>query len=174
MMRGKREDCYCEKCGWFGHMAYQCKRKETMEERRRKLSGRGNKFMPLQSKVCRRMEGGYTVCPYKGKVQPTRYWDMGRQDMSYGAVLVGRCSQEGQKCSMKGEQKGEQKERSIVNMVEATTGMTDIVMNWLDPIKELYDMYSEEEDTLRIIEIEDNGLDLDLDVEGPANPYIDL
>ena len=35
-------------------------------------------------------------------------------------------------------------------------------------------MYSEEEDTLRIVELVDNGLDFDLDVEGPANPYMDL
>jgi len=47
-------------------------------------------------------------------------------------------------------------------------------MNRLDPIEELYDMYSEEEDTPRIIEIEDDGLDLDSDVEGPADPYMDL
>jgi len=48
------------------------------------------------------------------------------------------------------------------------------VMNQLDPIKELYNMYLEEEDTPRIVEIEDNGLDFVLDVEGPANPYMDL
>jgi len=48
------------------------------------------------------------------------------------------------------------------------------VMNRLDPIKGLYDMYLEEEDTPRIIEIEDNRLDLDLDIKGPADPYIDL
>jgi len=47
-------------------------------------------------------------------------------------------------------------------------------MNRLDPIKELYNMYSEEEDTPRIIEIEDNRLDLDLDIEGPADPYMNL
>ena len=47
-------------------------------------------------------------------------------------------------------------------------------MNWLDPIEELYDMYSEEEDTPRIVELEDDGLDFVLDVEGPANPYMDL
>jgi len=47
-------------------------------------------------------------------------------------------------------------------------------MNQLDPIEELYDMYSEEEDTPRIIEIENDGLDLVSDVEGPANPYMDL
>ena len=35
-------------------------------------------------------------------------------------------------------------------------------------------MYLEEEDTLRIVEIEDNGLDFVSDVEGPADPYIDL
>jgi len=35
-------------------------------------------------------------------------------------------------------------------------------------------MYSEEEDTLRIVEIEDDGLDLVLDVEGPADLYMDL
>jgi len=43
-------------------------------------------------------------------------------------------------------------------------------MNWLDPIKELYDMYLEEEDTLRIVEGEDDDLDFISDVEGPADP----
>jgi len=35
-------------------------------------------------------------------------------------------------------------------------------------------MYLEEENTLRIIEIGDNRLRLDLDIEEPANPYMDL
>jgi len=47
-------------------------------------------------------------------------------------------------------------------------------MNWLDPIEELYDMYSKEEDTPRIVELGDDGLDLVLDIEGPADPYMDL
>ena len=47
-------------------------------------------------------------------------------------------------------------------------------MNRLDLIKELYDMYSEEEDTPRIVEIEDDRLDFVSDIEGPADPYIDL
>ena len=47
-------------------------------------------------------------------------------------------------------------------------------MNRLDPIEELYNMYSEEEDTLRIVELKDNDLDFVSDVEGPADPYIDL
>jgi len=47
-------------------------------------------------------------------------------------------------------------------------------MNRLDPIEELYDMYSEEEDTPRIVELEDDRLDFVLDVEGPADPYINL
>ena len=50
----------------------------------------------------------------------------------------------------------------------------EFVMNQLDPIEELYNMYSEEEDTLRIVKVEDNGLGLDLDVEGLADPYMDL
>jgi len=49
-----------------------------------------------------------------------------------------------------------------------------IVMNQLDPIKELYDMYLEKEDTLRIVELGNNGLDFVLDKEGPADPYMDL
>ena len=48
------------------------------------------------------------------------------------------------------------------------------VMNQLDPIEELYEMYSEEEDTLRIVELEDDGLDFVSDIEGPADPYMDL
>jgi len=49
-----------------------------------------------------------------------------------------------------------------------------VVMNRLDPIEELYEMYSEEEDAPRIVEIEDNGLDFLSDVDGPADPYTDL
>jgi len=48
------------------------------------------------------------------------------------------------------------------------------VINQLDPIEKLYNMYLEEEDTLRIVEIEDDGLDFVSDVERLANPYIDL
>ena len=77
MMRGRRRDRCYKKCGWFGHMAYQCRRKEITEERRRKLSGRGSKFAPLLSKVCRRMEGENVACPYEGKVQPIRCWGCG-------------------------------------------------------------------------------------------------
>ena len=47
-------------------------------------------------------------------------------------------------------------------------------MNRLDPIKELYEMYSEEENTPRIVEIGDNELDFVLDIERPADPYTDL
>ena len=49
-----------------------------------------------------------------------------------------------------------------------------VVMNRLDPIEELYNMYSEEENTLKIVEIGDNGLDLVSDVEELADPYMDL
>jgi len=35
-------------------------------------------------------------------------------------------------------------------------------------------MYLEEEDTPRIVELEDNRLDFVLDVEGPADSYMDL
>jgi len=47
-------------------------------------------------------------------------------------------------------------------------------MNRLDPIEELYDMYSEEEDTPRIVELVDDGLDLDSDIDKPADLYMDL
>ena len=47
-------------------------------------------------------------------------------------------------------------------------------MNQLDPIEELYEMYSEKEDAPRIVEIEDNGLDFVSDTEGLADPYMDL
>ena len=58
-----------------------------MEERRRKSVGRGNKFTPLLSKVCRRIEGENMVYPYEGKAQPTRCWGCGKA----GHVLWG-CS----------------------------------------------------------------------------------
>jgi len=47
-------------------------------------------------------------------------------------------------------------------------------MNRPDPIEELYEIYSEEEDTPRIVEIEDDRLDFLSDVDGPADPYMDL
>jgi len=47
-------------------------------------------------------------------------------------------------------------------------------MNQLDPIEELYDMYLEEENTPGIVEVVDDRLDFDSDVEGPADPYMDL
>jgi len=47
-------------------------------------------------------------------------------------------------------------------------------MNQLDPIEELYDMYSEEENTLRIAEVGNDDLDFDSDIEGLADPYMDL
>jgi len=77
MMRGRRGNHRCRKYGWFGHLARHCRQKEILAERKRKLEGRGNKFMPLLSKVCRRMEGGIAVCPYEGKAQPTTCWGCG-------------------------------------------------------------------------------------------------
>ena len=47
-------------------------------------------------------------------------------------------------------------------------------MNQLNPIEELYDMYSEEEDISRIVELGDDGLDWVLNIKGLADPYMDL
>jgi len=47
-------------------------------------------------------------------------------------------------------------------------------MNRLDPIEELYDIYSEEEDTLRIREVGNDDLDFVSDIEGLTDPYMDL
>jgi len=58
-------------------MAHHCRKKEILEQRRRKLNGGGNKFMPLLSKVCRRMEGGNVACSYEGKTQPMKCWGCG-------------------------------------------------------------------------------------------------
>jgi len=77
MMRGRRGNHRCCKCGWFGHLARHSRQKKILEERRRKSVGGGNKFAPLLSKVCRRMEGGNAACPYEGKAQPTRCWGCG-------------------------------------------------------------------------------------------------
>ena len=58
-------------------------------------------------------------------------------------------------------------------MVLRTISMLD-VMNRLDPIEELYEMYSEEEDAPKIVEIEDDGLDFLLDIDRLADLYMDL
>jgi len=47
-------------------------------------------------------------------------------------------------------------------------------MKWLDPIKELYDLYLEKEDSPKIVELVD-GADLDLDLEDrPGDPYLEF
>ena len=78
MIKGKKSNRQCCKCGWFGHMAHHCRQKEILEEKKRKLMSRDNKFTPLLSKVCRRMKGGNVAYPYKGKAQPTRSWECGK------------------------------------------------------------------------------------------------
>jgi len=85
MMKGRRGDHRCRKCGWFGHLACHCRQKEILEERKRKSAGGGNKFAPLLSKECRRMEGGIVACPYEGKAQSTMCWGYGEE----GHVLWG-------------------------------------------------------------------------------------
>ena len=48
-------------------------------------------------------------------------------------------------------------------------------MKELGPIEKLYNMYLEEKDFPRVIEIVNNGLNMDLDLEGgPADPYLKL
>jgi len=48
-------------------------------------------------------------------------------------------------------------------------------MNQLDPIEELYDMYSDKEETLRILEIAGDDLYFDLDIENRlADLYLKL
>jgi len=48
-------------------------------------------------------------------------------------------------------------------------------MNQLDPIEELYDMYSEEKDVPRIVEVTDDRLDFVSDNKnGVADPYLEL
>ena len=48
-------------------------------------------------------------------------------------------------------------------------------MKQLDPIEELYNMYLDEEDTPRIVEVVDNELDFVLDNgDRPTNPYLKL
>jgi len=74
MMRGRRGNHRCHKCGWFGHLARHCRQKEILEERRRKSVGGDNKFAPLLNKVCRRMKGEIVARLYEGKVQPMTCW----------------------------------------------------------------------------------------------------
>jgi len=48
-------------------------------------------------------------------------------------------------------------------------------MNWLDPIEKLYNMYSEEEESPRIVKVVDNSLDFDSDKEDRlADLYLKL
>jgi len=45
-------------------MVHYCRQKKIMEERRRKSNGKGNKFVLLLSKVCKRIEKGIAVHCY--------------------------------------------------------------------------------------------------------------
>jgi len=49
------------------------------------------------------------------------------------------------------------------------------VMNVLDLIEELYNLYLEKEDSLQIVEVCDNRLGFDLDTKDrPVDPYLEL
>ena len=85
MIRGRRGDRRCCKCGWFSHLACHYRQKEILAERRRKSESGDNKFAPLLSKVCRRIEGEITARPYEGKAQPMICWGYGE----IGHVLWG-------------------------------------------------------------------------------------
>ena len=61
-----------------------------------------------------------------------------------------------------------------VKNVDGTSNSGGNITHELDPIEELYNMYSEEEDTPRIVELGDGDLDFVSDIEGPADPYMDL
>jgi len=48
-------------------------------------------------------------------------------------------------------------------------------MKRLDPIEEVYNLYSDKETFLHIVEIADDALDLRLDLgDRPADPYLEL
>jgi len=75
IMRRRRGDHHCKKCGWFDHMAYQCRKKEIAKEGKRKSMCEGNRFVPLQSRICRKMEAAH---PYEGNGQhKARCWGCG-------------------------------------------------------------------------------------------------
>ena len=49
------------------------------------------------------------------------------------------------------------------------------VINQLDPIDKIYDMYSEDKEILQIMEKVSNGLDMDSDLEDrPLDLYLEL
>ena len=78
--------------------------------------------------------------------------------------------------------RGEAKEYKIGDMVLLSTrdlkwqmvGRRMDVMNCLDPIEDLYNMYSgKEEKVPRIVELEDMNLDFGLE-NGPVDPFLEL
>ena len=58
-------------------MARHCRQREILAERQKRPEEGNNKFAPLLSKVCRRIEGGIAARPYEGKAQSTRCWRCG-------------------------------------------------------------------------------------------------
>ena len=51
--RGYRGNRRCKKCNWFGHRAYQCKRREVEAERELKGGSDENRWKPLECRVMR-------------------------------------------------------------------------------------------------------------------------
>jgi len=49
--RGYRGDKRCRKCSWFGHMAYQCRRKKVEAERELRGESEENRWEPLRYRV---------------------------------------------------------------------------------------------------------------------------
>jgi len=49
--RGYRRDTRCRKCGWFGHMAYHCRRAEIEAEREQTGGLQENRWKLLECRV---------------------------------------------------------------------------------------------------------------------------
>ena len=51
--KGYRGDMRCRKCGWFGHMAYHCRRAKIEAKREQRGGLQENRYKPLECRVMR-------------------------------------------------------------------------------------------------------------------------
>jgi len=67
--RGYKGDRRCRKCGWFGHMAHQCRREEIEAERKQRGGLQKNRWEPLKCRVMASEEERMAACSIRREVQ---------------------------------------------------------------------------------------------------------
>jgi len=88
IMRGRRGDCCCKKCGWFGHMAYQCRKKEIVKKGERSWHVGATDLPSCKVKFVEEWRGNMWCAPSREKHSKRDARDVGSKGTQSGVALT--------------------------------------------------------------------------------------